>query len=284
MSSQVIPVNVQVPGLATAPVVADFVEHALRVAYVNRRDCKHLPDAEWAAPGVYVLLTDDGSGQVYVGQAVNLRQRLQQHHAKPRLDWRRAVAIKRDTSHGFNSAEIGYLEGRLSSEIAAIPGVVVVEGLKSQDNTLPPHLMLSLDALLVSMLAALRLAGVDTFKEADLPEGSANPRRRNGPTKTHTTISGTVADLLAAGLLRAGAELVLTQGGRTATASVSTSGEVVVAGVSYRSPSRAAATALGMQSSNGWTTWHVGSMAGPTLAQLRAQLPPTQDDADDATA
>lgn len=273
MSSQVIPVNVQVPGLATAPIVADFVEHALRVAYVNRRDWKQLPDGEWAAPGVYVLLTDNGTGQVYVGQAVSLRQRLQQHHAKPKLDWRRAIAIKRDTSHGFNSAEIGYLEGRLSSEIAAIPGVIVVEGLKSHDKTLPPHLMLSLDALLVSMLAALRLAGVDTFKEADLPEGNEGPRRRIGPAKTHAYFQGSVADLLAVGLLRAGAELVLTQGGRKATASVSTSGELVVDGVAYRSPSRASATALGMQSSNGWTSWHVGSMAGPTLAQLRAQLP-----------
>lgn len=279
MSSQVIPVNVQVPGLATAPVVADFVEHALRVAYVNRRDVKHLPEAEWAAPGVYVLLTGDGSGQVYIGQAVSLRQRLQQHAGKPRLGWQRAVAIKRDTSHGFNSAEIGYLEGRLSSEIAAIPGVVVVEGLKSQDNTLPPHLMLSLDALLVSMMAALRLAGVDTFKDADLPEEGS--RRGNGTSKTHTVINGTVADLLAAGLLRAGAELVLSQGGRTATASVSTSGELVVAGVAYRSPSRASATALGMQSSNGWTTWHVGSMSGPTLAQLRAQLPESENDESD---
>jgi hypothetical protein len=244
---------------------------------VNRRDVKQLPEAEWAAPGVYVLLTDDGSRQVYVGQAVSLRQRLQQHHAKERLNWRHAVAIKRDTSHGFNSAEIGYLEGRLSSEIAAIPGVTVVEGLKSQDNTLPPHLMLSLDALLVSMLAALRLAGVDTFKDADIPEGTASSRRQSATIKTHTTINGTIADLLAAGLLRAGAELVLSQGGRTASASVATSGEVVVAGVAYRSPSRAAASALGMQSSNGWTTWHVGSMAGPTLSQLRAQLPESEE-------
>ena len=272
MASQVIPVNVQVPSAATAPVVADFVEHALRVAYANRRDLAALPEDEWGVPGVYVLLTDDGSGQAYVGQAVHLRKRLLQHRSKQKLDWRRAVAIKRDTSHGFNSAEIGYLEGRLASEIAAIPGVTVVEGLKNQDKTLPPHLMLSLDALLSSMLAALRLAGVDTFKDADIPEGASSARGRARPRRGHSVIQGTVADLLAGGLLRAGAELHLSQGGKTGTASVTTTGELVVSGVAYASPSKAAATALDQQSSNGWTAWHVGSLTGPTLAHLRAQL------------
>ena len=108
---------------------------------------------------MYVLLTDDGSGQVYIGQAIHLRKRLFQHRSKPKLTWRRAVIIKRDTSHGFNSAEIGYLEGRLSAEIGAIPGVEVIEGLKSHDATLPPHHMLALDALLPGVFAALRSPG-----------------------------------------------------------------------------------------------------------------------------
>ncbi len=52
--------------------------------------------------------------------AVDLRKRLLQHRRTPKLAWTRAVAIKRDTSHGFNSAEIGYLEGRLAAEIGAM--------------------------------------------------------------------------------------------------------------------------------------------------------------------
>jgi hypothetical protein len=271
MATQVIPVNVQIPAASTAPVVADFVAHALRVAIVNRRDTERLPADEWSVPGVYVLLTDDGSHELYVGQAVDVRKRLLQHRGRPRLDWTRAMAIKRDTSHGFNSAEIGYLEGRVAAEVAAIPGVKVIEGKRDQDTTLPPHMLLSLDELLDSVLAALRLAGVDTHKEAD--EAEAQTRRSNGVRKRPTLKTGTVADLLAAGLLRAGVQLHLSQGGRVATGSVTTSGEVIVGGVAYASPSKAAQQALGLQSSNGWTTWHVGDQKGPTLDALRAQLP-----------
>jgi hypothetical protein len=269
MVAYVIPVNVQIPSSATAPVVADFMEHALRVAYVNRRDLASLESSEWGVPGIYVLLTEDGSRQVYVGQAVDLRKRLLQHRSKEKLLWTRAVVIKRDTSHAFNSADIGYLEGRVAAEVDAIPGVVVVEGKRDLDTTLPPHMLLSLDGLLGSVLAALRLAGVDTHKEADEPESAPKTSRRKAPTAK----LGTVADLLANGLLRAGAQLHLSQGGRTATASVTTAGEVIVAGVAYNSVSRAAAAALGLQSSNGWTTWHVGDLKGPTLDALRDQLP-----------
>jgi hypothetical protein len=269
MSSQVVPVNVQVPADPAAPVVADLPVEALRVAYVSCRDVERLPEQEWGVPGLYVLLTDDGSGHVYVGQAVHLRKRMLQHRSKPKLAWRRAAAIKRDTSHGFNSAEIGYLEGRLAAEIGAIAGITVIEGLRSQDTTLPDHHMLALDALLPGVFAALRVTGMDLRKDADEPEP---PERGGGTKRTHTVIRGTVADLVAAGLLRAGAELHLSQGGREARATVSVSGDLIVDGVAFASPSRAAATAMGLQSSNGWTTWHVGDLSGPTLAQLRARL------------
>jgi hypothetical protein len=119
-SPQVVTANLQVPSDMTAPMVAELPQQALRVAYVTRRDLNHLPDEEWGVPGVYVLLADHGSDQVYIGQAVHLRKRLLQHRSAPKLEWRRAVAIKRDTSNGFNSAEIGYLEGRLASVIGSI--------------------------------------------------------------------------------------------------------------------------------------------------------------------
>lgn len=270
MSSPVIPGNMQVPSETTAPVVADVTVQALRVAYVARRDLERLPEAEWGTPGV-LLVTDDGSGQVYVGQAVHVRKRLFQHRSRPKLQWHRAVAMKRDTSHGFNSAEIGYLEGRLAAEIGAIPGVHVIAVLKNLDTTLPAHHMLALDALLPGLFAALRLAGVDLLKGADVPD---EPATRNGSKKVPMVIPGTVAGLVAAGLLRAGAERRLSQGGRLASATVSSSGELIVDGVAYASPSKAAATAVGLGSSNAWTTWHVDELGGPTLAHLRAKLAP----------
>jgi hypothetical protein len=276
VSAQVTPANIQVPSDAVAPILADFPAQALRVAYARRRDLAAVPSADWSCPGVYVLLTDDGSGQAYVGKAVDLRTRLHQHRSKEKLGWARAVLIKRDTTYGFNSAEIGYLEGRLAAEIGAVPGVTVVEGLKSQDNTLPPHDMLALDVLLPGIWAALRIAGVDLAKDADDP--TDEPESEHEPRRPMKRFSGTVPELVAAGLLRAGTELFLSQGGRDRTATVSTSGEIIVDGVAYASPSRAAATALGLQSSNGWTTWHVGDLTGPALAQLRARLLEVDDD------
>lgn len=261
------PVNVQVPGSPDGPVVADFVEHAIRVAYVNRSHLRSLPDT-WNDPGVYVLLTDDGSHRIYVGKAVELRKRMQEHARREKLPWMRAIAMKRDTTHGFNSAEIGYLEGRLAAEVNAVAGLQLVQGKSDSDTTLPPHMMLSLDALIVSMLAAVRLAGVDVSKEG----GDAEPEEAAATNKrSPKSIPGTVADLVSAGLIAAGEKLHLEQGAVRAEGSITTDGSIVVNNVAYASPSRAAAKALNLQSSNGWTTWHVGSLSGPTLDALRRQ-------------
>jgi hypothetical protein len=50
---------------------------------------------------------------------------------------------------------------------------------------------------------------------------------------------------------------------------VTANGEIIVNGVTYTTPSSAAAAALNLQSSNGWITWHVGSRDGVTLDHLR---------------
>jgi len=273
--ASVVPVNVQVPADANAPIIADFVEHAIRVAYVQRRDVARLAESDWAAPGVYVLLTDDGSGNAYVGKAVKLRDRLLQHRVAPKLEWSRAVILKRDTSHGFNSAEIGYLEGRLSSELGAVHSLHVVKGKTDQDATLPRHMLLSLDAILPTMVAAMRLAGIDVQKESDSGIDQAVSSAISGHTSS--VIPGTVADLLAAGLLHAGVELHLSQGGKLGVGKVTTTGGIIVNGVAYASPSKAAAVALGLKSSNGWDAWRVGSLLGPKLSALRAKLPPKDD-------
>lgn len=261
------PVNVQVPSSPEGPVVADFVEHAIRAAYVNRVHLKALPET-WNETGVYVLLTDDGTGRIYVGKAVNLRKRLQEHARREKLPWTRAIAMKRDTTHGFNSAEIGYLEGRLAAEAEAVAGLTVVKGKSDSDTTLPPHMMLSLDALITSMLAAIRLAGIDISKDTEAAEPVDDAVKNKRSPKS---IPGTVADLVSAGLLAAGEKLELEQGAVRALGSVTTDGTIVVSNVAYSSPSLAAAKALGLQSSNGWTTWHVGSLSGPTLDSLRRQ-------------
>ncbi|MEJ9079321.1 excinuclease ABC subunit C [Gordonia malaquae] len=290
MSAQVIAVNVQIPAATTAPVVADFTTHALRVGYFHRRDWQNLPTDDWNVPGVYVLMTTDGSGIVYVGKSVKLRGRISTHNSDPQIDWRRALVVKRDTSHGFTSADVGYLEGRLAAELDAIPGITVHRGKEDRDDTLPRHMELSLDELLGSILSAVRLAGLDVHKPADLPddEDTEEPADAAADTSVATdnaswrrrrTKKAKLPELVAAGLISAGTELHLSQGGTTATGTVSTQGEIVVAGVAYSSVSKAAQTALNsgrdqtahVLSSNGWITWHIGSPTGPVLDSLRDQ-------------
>lgn len=265
------PVNVQIPSDTEAPIIADFVEHALRVAYFDRQHWASLPASDWDAPGVYVLMTADGSNRVYVGQARKLRGRLQQHNNKEKLPWRRALAVKRDTTAGFNTAEIGYLEGRIAAELNALRQITVVEGQTSGDETLPKHMMISLDAFVKSILGALRLAGLDisrsnpqTMTEDEQP--SSAPVPSNKPNKTVT-----VADLVSSGLLQAGHALFLSQAGKDAEGSVTADGEIIVRGVSYKSPSAAAKVVLEGQESNGWMTWKIGSLSGPPLDTLRQQ-------------
>lgn len=264
------PVNVQIPSDAAAPVIADFVEHALRVAYIDRAHLSSMPAADWDVPGVYVLLTGDGSGQVYVGQARKVRSRLLQHNSREKLPWRRAVAVKRDTTDGFNTAEIGYLEGRVSAEVGALEHITVIEGQTSGDETLPRHMMISLDSFVKSILGALRLAGVDTTRRnpESEPEDEGNTV---GTEASRVTFAVKFSDLVSSGLIRAGETLHLKQGRTSATGTVTADGEIVVRGVAYKSPSSAAASALNMQSSNGWTTWRVGTPVGPYLDSLRQQ-------------
>jgi hypothetical protein len=73
MSAPVVPVNVQVPADAAAPVVADLTVHAIRVAHIWRRDIERLPVDDWSVPGVYVLLGAGQRPETYVGKAVELR-------------------------------------------------------------------------------------------------------------------------------------------------------------------------------------------------------------------
>lgn len=273
--SAVVPVNVQVPASASAPIVADFVVHALRVAYVARRDVLALPESDWATPGIYLLMTNDGTRNIYVGKSTDLRSRLLQHRAKQAHvpEWARAIAIKRDTANGFNSAQVGYLEGRLSAELDAIEGLNVLKGKADGDNTLPPHEQLALDALLPSILAAVRLAGLDTFREQTDEGDSRKSAKLSG--RRMATFGGTVEDLVTAGLLQAGATLYCKRGERIGVGTVSADGEIVVDGVGYAAPSLAAAKSLGADSSagfGGWEMWHVGSLEGVTLTTLRSRL------------
>jgi Restriction Enzyme Adenine Methylase Associated len=265
-SVPVTPGSIQVPGAPDAPVIVDFGVHALRAALVRKESVPELAQT-WAAPGVYCLLGalgGEGKTTTYVGKGVSVRKRLMQHRAKPPIEWWRAVAIVRDTTDGFNSAEIGYLEGRLAKEVEGFPNVELKAEKYDLDTTLPAHLLIQLDTLVPTILSALRVAGLDVRKGIDGQETSSITRK---------TVPGTVSDLLSEGLLSAGTKLTFKRGSKLAHATVTAAGDLVVDGKSYSSPSTAAAAALNLKAANGWTSWRLDDGSGPTLAELRSQLP-----------
>lgn len=272
MAGSVLTASVQVPSDAEAPIRFDFELHALRVGLVAKQSIERLGE-EWEEPGVYVLLGTVGSSgktAVYVGKAVDVRQRLFNHRSNPRLEWWRGMIVVRDTTTGFNSAQVGYLEGRLAQELRARPAVDVREGNSTFDSTIPTVERVPLDAFVETVLEALRITGLDLRSEAD--EGSKGEERERSADGriSRQTIPGTVADLLAAGLLSPGAKLVCKRAGKSGEAEVTGSGALIVDGVAYESPSTAAQRALDVQAANGWTTWT--TPGGVALADLRDQL------------
>lgn len=263
--SPVVVAGIQVPSDPEAPITLDFRAHALRMAIVDRHRVSRLPAGDWDAPGVYVLVDPPAQPEitVYVGQARKLRHRLG-HHARRREGWWRALAVQRDDRHGFNTAEIGYLEGRLTSELKALPGTAVDAGKADIDTTLPQHERAHLDAFVPTILAGLRVVGLRSEHETPSAARKARTWRR---------VEGSVGDLLAAGLLTAGTELAVKKAGHGGTAVVTATGELLVEGKAYSSPSSAAVAALPhRKSANGWTAWRLDDGNGPSLADLRDQL------------
>ncbi len=272
MSPTVLTAGVQVPSDPDAPIRFDFELHALRIGLVGREHVNRLGD-DWRQPGIYVLLGAvgaTGQTEVYVGKAVDLRQRLLEHRRNPRLHWWRAMAVVRDTTSGFNSAQIGYLEGRLAQELRGRPAVDVREGQMTVDLTLPAYARAPLEDFVSTVFEALRITGLDLRSEADEGPVSEETTTGSGMNIVRQTIPGTVADLLAAGLIGAGTKLYANRGERSAEAEVTSSGDLVVDGVSYHSPSTAGKKGLGVPSTNGWTTWTTSE--GTSLSELRDRL------------
>lgn len=270
----VTPASVQVPSDAEAPIIVNFVAHALRVGVAGRGHIGSPPSKDWDVPGIYILLgpLQGSPTQVYVGKATSLRRRLFQHRSNPpKLDWWRAVAVARDTRDGFNSAEIGYLEGRLTRQLAALPAVSPAVGQRDIDETLPSHLLSDLDAFVPTILAALRIVGLDTGKA---PE-KVDVAERNARGKAHYPVK--VSDLVAAGLLRAGEKVIFDSRGKRAEAVINAGGEIVLDGVAFWSPSGAGSEVIGGKSINGWDAWRVGE-DGPLLSELRQRFQGKQDE------
>jgi len=273
------PVTVLLPDAVAAPIDLYESGTALRMAIVERAGAGAL-DASWDAAGVYVLLdrhASDGTWGSYVGQAVALRKRLPDH-LKTKDHWHRAVLVQRDTTFGFNSAQIGWLEGRVYDLLDAAADAVLHNGNRPKDETLPAHELLMLEATVDPLARVLRMLGYDTSSPAEAvtgPLGGTSSLVSPGAVTVidKKSLKGVkVADLLAMGLLSAGAQLHSINAVWPGTATVLASGHIEVDDVAHSSLSAAAAS-LTHGSVNGWDFWAVNTSSGTVrLATLRQQL------------
>lgn len=261
-----LPFTVLVPDTAVNPIELYDQHAALKVA-VAERSGAHLLEPEWDAPGVYLLVDrpdQDGTWGAYVGKApAGIRARLTSH-LRTKDHWYRAILVRRDTTFGFNSAQLGWLEGRLYDLLDAAEDAVLHNANRPTDETLPPYDRQMLELVVVPVTRVLRLLGHDpaTIDDAQPPA----PGRR-----TSRFYGITLAQLIDARLLAVGATLVSMNGAWPATARVIDGGQVEWKGVAYPTPS-AASSAVKHGASNGWDFWAVETDTGrTTLATLRAR-------------
>lgn len=258
--------------LATQPGVPVTVfdsNAALRMTVVDRSSLGGL-DGVWDAPGVYVLLDPveaDGSYGAYVGKAPGgVRDRLREHASKRgRASWQRAVAVVRDTTHGWHSGQVGWLEGRLYTLLEGASSARLGNGVRPQDETVPPYDRAALETAVEPVAALLRLLGFSPDAEEDLP---AAPSSRGAPRQYNVTVT----DLISVGLLTGGEALTSTMATYPASGKVNHDGTISVDGQTFPTPSAAGSHARDGRATNGWAFWAV-ERDGTTvpLATIRAR-------------
>ncbi len=277
MTADALPITVLVPENAASPIEVYDQHAALKLAVVERDGVGGLTD-EWDAPGVYLLLdrhSPEGTWGVYAGKApAGIRARLGAH-LRNKDHWYQAVLVRRDTTFGFNSAQVGFLEGRLYDLLQAAEDAQLHNANRPSDETLPPYDRQMLELVVLPVARVLRLLGHDPATADDSPATVAKPRR------TSRFYGITLGEIVDAGLLAEGTVLVSTNGAWPANARVAPGGEINLDGTLYPTPS-AAACAVKNGPANGWDFWAVeGETGRTTLATLRAQLLDRRDAAND---
>lgn len=137
--SAVQPVTFYVPSTTDEPIDLNVAHSGLRMVLVNRHAIRRLAD-DWKVLGVYFLLGPDPESSdrflAYIGEVGrrNLLLRLSEH-ATQKAWWNRALLIASNSSDGFNSAEIGWLEGRFYDVLNnAVAATVMNKGRPGDDS------------------------------------------------------------------------------------------------------------------------------------------------------
>lgn len=265
-----------------APLTFYFEEHVLRLAVVDRESLKLLSTSEWGSPGVYALIEPSGSEKkktrVYVGkssQKGGLRSRLMNQNTSPTpgadFGWSRIAAFARPSEVAFNSAQVGYLEGRLTARLRTDPGFDVQAGKQDEDETLKPAQIATLDSLVPTFVAGLRLAGlnVDSPSQEHFDQDD-DATKKSGKKKSFGV---SVSQLLEVGTLTPGDILVFERKGESRNCTVTADGFLLMDGEEFGSPSSAAVAAYpgSLKAAPGWDVWKLRE-GGKSLSELRAEF------------
>ena len=121
---------------------------------------------DFSRPGVYVLhgLGDDGLTRIYIGEADELRKRLNQHFAGPAAKefWTRAVAFS-SKDENLNKAHVRYLESRLIALGLAAKRATLENGTVPAPPSLSEYDRAEAETFLDEMLVIYPLLGIDAF-------------------------------------------------------------------------------------------------------------------------
>lgn len=273
-----LPITTLLPETAADPVILFDQHAALRFAIVERDHALRISAEEWDQPGVYILLDTpnaDGSWGCYVGKApAGIRTRLRDH-VRNKDHWRRAVLVQRDTTFGFNSAQVAWLEGRLYDLLDAAEDARPHNGNRPSDETLPAFERASLENSVLPITRILRLIGYDPATADD--SGTVSTTTRS--TRTSRFVGVTVKNIIDAGGLTSGTPVVSMNSVWPANAVINADGTFTLDGTTYPTPSAAAAAVKG-GAANGWDFWATDDATGKTsLATLRARYVDARDNA-----
>lgn len=183
-------------------------------------------------------------------------------------NWDRALLVT-STDRGFDSSAIGWLEGRFYDVLANAAAAEVLNRLQPSDETLPEYRREGLGRYVEPVMLAMRALGCPP-DPADQRPAAAPPSARG----TRRVFKESVADLIEAGLLKAGTRLRPVAHKYDDTATVLDDGSLQLGDEVYNAVSPAAARVTGAQSEPGWNFWGAPSGDGSlvSLFDLRARL------------
>lgn len=275
--SAIQPVTFYVPSSAAEPVELGVAHSGLRMALVTRESARLLTD-DWRVLGIYFLLgphpDDADKFCAYVGEVGrrDLLLRISEHAAQKDW-WSRALLVASASAGGFNSAEIGWLEGRFYDVLQNAVAAKVMNKGRPGDDSIALKDRGVLERYVEPTMAALRAVGAppDTADQKPPPMGKKRAHYRES-----------LKDLIDADLLKPGTRLRPTRKNLTTTALVLPDGSLDVGGTAYGAVSQAARAVTGSQSEPGWEFWGAPSGDGSFVSlftlreRLRIDPPPAQ--------